>query len=80
MTEVEERIGAVLVERFGVEASAVAPEAAFADLGLDSLHLVELALAVEEELGVRLTAEDADALVTVGGLAAHLRTRGAPAG
>ena len=42
------------------------------DLDLDSLSMVELALAVEEKLGVRIPEEEAGQLPTVGDMAAYL--------
>ncbi len=51
------RFAALLTERFGVPEREISPEATFADLELDSIALVELAMAVEDEFGVKL-AED----------------------
>ncbi len=63
--QVEARICASLIE-FGVDPDAVNPRAAWAELSVDSLDLVELAQVVEDDFGVRLTGEDIKRLPTVG--------------
>ncbi|MGM0818351.1 MAG: phosphopantetheine-binding protein, partial [Actinomycetota bacterium] len=64
MSAVYEKVKGVLVDKFGVEESEVSMEASFDDLDLDSLDLVEFALAAEEELGVRISDEEAEQLET----------------
>jgi acyl carrier protein len=62
---VEQRIYEVL-ESFGATPAAIRRDATFPDLDIDSLDLVELAQIVEDEYGVRITAEDAQELRTLG--------------
>jgi acyl carrier protein len=62
---VEQRIYEILTE-FGAEPSAMRRDATFPELEIDSLDLVELAQIVEDEYGVRVTAEDAAQIATVG--------------
>jgi acyl carrier protein len=50
-----EQIKALMVRKFQLDATEVAPESTFADLGLDSLDLVELSMALETELEARIT-------------------------
>ncbi|MGW0561922.1 acyl carrier protein [Streptomyces sp. NPDC003016] len=50
-------ITTTLVDTLGIPADLVRPDATFAELDLDSLALVELALIVEEQTGARLTDE-----------------------
>jgi propionyl-CoA carboxylase beta chain len=60
-----DRVQTLLVDKFGVPADDIRPEATFEELDLDSLDLVEFALAAEEELGVRITDEEAEQLATL---------------
>jgi acyl carrier protein len=77
MAAVFDRVKDLLVEKFGVPADDVRPEATFEDLDLDSLDLVEFALAAEEELGVRISDEEAEDLQTVADTVALLESKGA---
>lgn len=54
MNTIFTRFSALLAERFGVPAGEIVPEATFADLELDSIALVELGMAVEDEFGVKI--------------------------
>jgi len=58
----------ILVDRVGLSESAVTdnPEATFEDMGLDSLALVEIQLAMQQEYGFAIPDEDADRIQTVG--------------
>lgn len=61
-----EKLQAVVVEKLGVEASQVTPEASFTeDLGADSLDLFEVVMGLEEEFGVSIDNEDLDQIKTV---------------
>ena len=62
----DERVKKIIMEQLGVEAEEVTPEAKFIeDLGADSLDIVELVMALEEEFGVEIPDEDAEKIVTV---------------
>ena len=63
--DIEQRVRDALVE-FGAEAGAIAPEARFEALDVDSLDLVELAQIVEDEYGVAITTADLKQIETVG--------------
>ena len=71
MATVLERVKKVVVEQLGVEEKEVVPESRFVDdLGADSLDLVELVMAFEEEFStpdnkVEIPDEDAEKIVTV---------------
>ena len=71
MATVLERVRKVVVERLGAEESAVVPEAAFTDdLSADSLDLVELIMAFEEEFTegdapLKISDEDAESIRTI---------------
>ncbi|MBM4294548.1 MAG: acyl carrier protein [Deltaproteobacteria bacterium] len=67
MASMEDKIIDIIVDKLGVERSEVTPEAVFIDdLGADSLDLVELIMAMEEEFGFEIADEEAEKLRTVG--------------
>lgn len=66
MASVEEKVKNIIVEQLGVDAEEVKPEAHFVDdLGADSLDVVELVMALEEEFGLEISDEDAEKITTV---------------
>jgi acyl carrier protein len=73
-TDIISALAQILSEVAGVDPAEVNSGQAFADdLDLDSLTMVELAIVIEERLGVRIPEEDAGHLVTVGEMAALLQ-------
>ncbi len=67
MSTTEQRVKEIIVEQLGVNESEVKPEAKFVDdLGADSLDLVELVMALEEEYNMEISDEDAEKILTVG--------------
>jgi acyl carrier protein len=71
-----ERITSIIVDLLGVEADQVTPEARFReDLEADSLDLVELIMAFEEEFGGEISDEDAQKITTVGQAVAYVEER-----
>jgi len=73
MASVEEKVKHIIVEQLGVDEDEVKPEAAFVDdLGADSLDVVELVMALEEEFGLEISDEDAEKLTTVGKASAYI--------
>ena len=66
-TETEQRVKKIVVDHLGVEESEVKLEASFIDdLGADSLDIVELVMAFEEEFGVEIPDDAAEKITTVG--------------
>ena len=64
---VGEKVSSIIAEQLGVEASEVNLAASFTDdLGADSLDIVELVMAFEEEFGLEIPDEDAEKIVKVG--------------
>ncbi len=72
----EERVKEIIAEQLGVEKEKITPEAKFVeDLGADSLDVVELIMAFEEEFGIEIPDEDAEKIQTVGDVIAYLKEK-----
>jgi len=65
----------LLTSDFGVDATEVTADATFEALGLDSLDIVELTLALEDRTGVKLGDEDLEQVRTVGDAIAKVEER-----
>ncbi len=66
-TNLFETIQAVIAEQLEIDVSQVTPEAKFVkDLGVDSLDIVELIMALEERFGIEIPDEQAEKIVNVG--------------
>jgi len=73
MSTVQDRVVVIIVDQLGVDESDVTPEARFReDLEADSLDLVELMMAFEEEFGGEISDEEAQKITTVGEVVAML--------
>jgi acyl carrier protein len=71
--DIFERVKAIIVEQLGVDEEKVTPEARFReDLEADSLDLVELIMAFEEEFGGEISDEEAQGITTVGEAVAYI--------
>lgn len=61
-----EKVKEIIVDQLGVEESSVVPDASFIDdLGADSLDIVELIMALEEEFDIEIPDEDAEKISIV---------------
>ena len=70
---IEQRVKDIIVEQLGVKPDQVTPEAKFIeDLGADSLDIVELVMALEEEFGNEIPDEQAEKLLTVGDVVKYI--------
>ncbi len=82
MATVVERVQAVVADKLGVDPAEVVPGASFTeDLNADSLDLVELIMAIEEEFGagdtpLEISDEDAESIATVQMAVDYLREKG----
>ena len=66
MSETADRVKKIVVEHLGVDADKVTEEASFIDdLGADSLDIVELVMAFEEEFSVEIPDDAAEKITTV---------------
>ena len=66
MSDIEARVKKIIAEQLGVEESQVTAEKSFvADLGADSLDTVELVMALEDEFGIEIPAEESEKITTV---------------
>lgn len=74
----EDRVKEIIASELEVDAKQIVPEAKFIeDLGADSLDIVELVMALEEEFGLDIPDEDADKLKTVGDAMNYLKSHAA---
>ena len=72
---IEQRVKQIIVEQLSVNESEVTPEAKFVDdLGADSLDLVELVMALEEEYNMEISDEDAEKIQSVGDAFAYIKS------
>ncbi len=65
-TSVYDRVKKVVIEQLSVDEAEVRPDASFTqDLGADSLDIVELVMALEEEFGTEIPDEEAEKIQTI---------------
>ena len=68
-----EKIREMIAENLNIDINTITEEASFKeDLGVDSLDLFELVMALEEEFGVEIPTEDLETLTTVGAVAKYV--------
>ena len=73
---IEQKVKDIIVEQLSVNAEQVTPEAKFIeDLGADSLDIVELVMAFEEEFCVEVPDSDAEKLLTVGDVVKYIEDK-----
>ena len=67
MSDIAEKVKAIIIDNLGVDAAEVIPTASFTnDLGADSLDTVELIMEFEKEFDIQIPDDKADAIATVG--------------
>ena len=75
-SEVYGKVKGIIVDQLGVDESDVNDKASFADdLGADSLDVVELVMALEEEFEIEIPDEDAEKIGTVGQAVSYIEER-----
>ena len=73
---VEDRVSGIIIEQLGVAKEDIAPEANFVDdLGADSLDIVELVMAMEEEFDIEISDDDAEKIQTIGDAFTYVKGR-----
>lgn len=72
--EIFEKVKGVIVEQLGVAEGNITMKASFIDdLGADSLDIVELIMALEEEFDIEIPDSDAEKVVTVGNVVEYIK-------
>ena len=73
MSDITNRVKAIIVDKLGVDASEVTPSATFTnDLGADSLDTVELIMELEKEFNITIPDDQAEKIATVGDAIAYV--------
>ena len=81
MSQIEDKVKNIIVQQLGVNAEEVTQEASFInDLSADSLDIVELVMAFEEEFGIEIPDEDAEKIKTVGEAVKYIEEKAAAQG
>ncbi len=71
----EDRVKEIIAKELEVDVKQLAPEAKFIeDLGADSLDIVELVMALEEEYDLEISDEEAEKIRTVGDVVAYIES------
>ncbi|MEA5552486.1 acyl carrier protein [Anabaena cylindrica UHCC 0172] len=72
--DIFERVKSIVIEQLEIEAEKVVPNATFTDdLGADSLDIVELVMALEEEFDLEIPDEDAEKILTVADVVDYIK-------
>jgi len=72
----EDRVSAIIVEQLGVTKEELAPGASFIDdLGADSLDIVELVMAMEEEFDIEIPDDDAERIQTIEDVISYVKEK-----
>lgn len=73
MSEIENKVKAIIVEKLGIDESMVTMDANFSsDLNADSLDTVELIMEFEKEFGIQIPDEETEKIATVGDAVAYV--------
>ena len=76
MSSIEEQVKSIVAEQLGVKEDEVTNDASFVDdLGADSLAIVELVLAFEEQFEIDIPDEDTEKIRTVGDAVSYITAR-----
>ena len=74
-TQIEAKVKSIIADQLGVGEDEIKPESSFIeDLGADSLDIVELVMAMEEEFEVEIPDEEAENIKTVGDAINYINT------
>lgn len=73
--DIFDKVKSIVSEQLGVEADEVALETSFDDLNADSLDVVELIMALEEEFDIEIPDEDAEKIKNVGDAVNYIKEK-----
>ena len=72
-----DKIKSIMMDQLNIDENDITEDTSFKDdLGLDSLDLFELAMAMEEEFGFEIPQEDLESIVTVGDAVEYIKENG----
>lgn len=75
MSDIANKVKAIIVDKLGVDEKEVTPTASFTnDLGADSLDTVELIMEFEKEFNIAIPDEQAEKIATVGDAISYIET------
>ncbi|MFB0917514.1 MAG: acyl carrier protein [Clostridiaceae bacterium] len=69
-----EKISEIIADKLGLSADEIKMDSSFEDLGADSLDIVELIMAIEDEFGIQVSDEEAEKAKTVGDVVNYIST------
>lgn len=69
-----DKVKSIIVDKLGISESEVKMETTFEDLGADSLDIVELIMAIEEEYDIQVSDEEAEKAQSVGDVVNYINT------
>ncbi len=76
MDALNERVNTLITDQLGVDRKSLTPEANLLDdLGADSLDVVELVMALEEEFGIEVPDDDVENIRTIGDIVQYVEAR-----
>ena len=72
--EIFDRVKEIIIDQLGVAETSITNDSSFIDdLGADSLDIVELVMALEEEFGLEIPDSDAEKIVTIGDVIEYIK-------
>jgi acyl carrier protein len=73
--DIFEKVKSIVVDQLGVDADEVTLETSFEDLNADSLDVVELVMALEEEFDIEIPEEDAEKIRSIGAAVEYIKAK-----
>jgi acyl carrier protein len=71
--DIFEKVVEIVADKLDIDAKEITPETTFEDLGADSLDIVELVMALEEEFDLEISDDDADKISSIGDAVAYIK-------